>query len=62
MVALACLLGIAAIVWLQVKNAEARDYDAEAYRHTVEFTDWADWDWPIPDDLNEWQFPDREAS
>ena len=62
MIALACLLAIAAIVWLLVKDAEDRDYEAEAYRdlddyatyrpelYDPEFTDWSDWDWPNYDD------------
>lgn len=37
MIALACLLGIAAIVWLLVKDAEDRDYEAEAYTDTREY-------------------------
>ena len=36
--------------------------DYVGYDETVEFTDWADWDWPIPDDVNDWKFPERDAA
>ena len=62
MIALACLLGIAAIVWLLVKDAEDRDYEAEAYADVVEFSDWSEWT-ENPDDPNviDFDFPERAA-
>lgn len=63
MIALACLLGIAAIVWLLVKDAQDRDYEAEAYTDVVEFSDWSEWT-ENPDDPNviDFDFPEREAA
>ncbi len=55
MTALALLLGVGAIVALQVGHFLGLfdEYDEEQ-----EFTDWADWDWPIPED-GDWDFPER---
>jgi hypothetical protein len=55
MFGLALLLGFAALIWLIVE--EKREAD-----EVEEFTDWATWDWPIPDDNEDWDFPEREAS
>lgn len=49
MFGLACLLGLVAIFWLLI--VEKREQDEP------EFTDWADWDWPVPEDNNSWDFP-----
>lgn len=54
MVGPALLLGFAAIVWIAVT--------AKRKEPVEDFTPWEDWDWPIPDDEDDWNFPDREAA
>ena len=54
MFGLALLLGFVALIWLIVVSKREEPVE--------DFTDWADWDWPIPDDEDDWNFPDREAA
>ena len=74
MFALALLLGVAAMVWLIVEQAaQTDDYigydDLNEYRpapydwqEPVDESPWEDWDWPVPDDNDSWDFPERGAA
>jgi hypothetical protein len=49
----ACLFGFVCMtVWDRV-HREVTEED---------FTPWEVWDWPIPDDVDGWDFPEREAA
>lgn len=56
MIALACLLGITAIVWLLIKEAADEQDNYYGYQDVVDESDWRDWDYPIPDDGEPWPF------
>lgn len=56
------LLGMAVVLGAMVLEALHWGEDHIGYDdlEPVDDSDWRDWDWPIPDDLNAWNLPKSE--
>lgn len=58
------VLMIGAVVLAVVDHVreEVWGYDDLNEYQPTDFTDWAEWDWPIPDDVDGWDFPEKDAA
>lgn len=55
---LVAAVGIA--VWDRVAGEHLGYDDLNEYQ-PVDETDWRSWDWPVPEDDDGWNFPERDA-
>lgn len=61
------MIGAVVLAVVDHVRGEVLGYDELKARSTLDWglvdeSPWEDWDWPIPDDVDGWDFPERKAS